>query len=346
MKALQKFASGPGNMELRDVEEPGCPPDKVKVAVEYCGICGTDLHVREDTFPNDPPVVLGHEFSGVVAEVGVEVDRLAVGDRVAVLGSSEITCGRCIYCQTGNYMFCPERRGMGHGTDGGMRPYVTVRPDQLYLLPEDVSLAEGALSEPFASAVHAVEEVGRPEAGDVALVSGPGPIGLMCAMLLEASGASAIVAGLPEDEGRLTKARELGVTATVEVGTDELNGLIGELTDGLGVDLAIEAAGAVPSVERCLEAIRPTGRHVQVGLLGTPFEFDVDPIVHKQIEFLGSVGHSVRTWDRVIRILRNEVVRLADLITHELPLEDWAEAFEVCERREGVKVLVKPSSAR
>lgn len=344
MRALQKYAAGPGNLALRDVEEPTCPPDRVKVAVAYCGICGTDLHVREDTFPNSPPVILGHEFSGVVAEVGTEVDRLAVGDRVSVLGSSEITCGRCLHCRTGNYMFCPERRGMGHGTDGGMRPYVTVRPDQLYPLPEHVSLAEGALIEPFASAVHAVEEVGKPETGDVALVSGPGPIGLMCAQLLEASGASTVIAGLPEDESRLEKARNLGVTATAEVGTGELEGILGELTDGVGPDLTVEAAGAPASVEQCLEILRPTGRHVQVGLFGAPFEVDLDPIVHKQIDFLGSVGHSVRTWDRAVRILRNEVVRLSDLITHQVPLEAWEEAFEVCTNREGVKVLIEPTA--
>src|SRR5438477_13037186 len=119
MKALVKFAKGPGNLELRDVEGPVCGPDQVKLEVAWCGICGTDLHVYHDTFRNFPPVILGHEFVGRVIEEGANVRRATdPAVRYAVLGATAVACGRCRWCRTGEFMFCPDRRGMGHGVNG------------------------------------------------------------------------------------------------------------------------------------------------------------------------------------------------------------------------------------
>src|SRR2546427_9271423 len=114
MKALVKFASGEGNVDILDVEEPACGENQVKVEVAYCGVCGTDLHVLHDTFRNYPPVILGHEFSGTVVEVGEGVSHVAAGHPVTVLPASAVICGSCLYCRTGAFMFCSERRGVGH----------------------------------------------------------------------------------------------------------------------------------------------------------------------------------------------------------------------------------------
>ena len=119
MKALLKYASGPGNVEVRDVDEPVCRDDQVKVEVAFCGVCGTDLHVLHDTFRNYPPVILGHELSGTVVEVGREARGVPIGQRVAVLGATTVTCGACEHCRSGYFIFCPRRRGMGHGVNGG-----------------------------------------------------------------------------------------------------------------------------------------------------------------------------------------------------------------------------------
>jgi len=129
MKALVKFAKGPGNVEIRDVDDPPCGVDQVKLEVSWCGICGTDLHVYHDTFRNFPPVILGHEMSATVVESGSKVQGLALGDRFCILGASAVTCGGCVYCRRGEFMFCPERRGMGHGVNGAFARYVVVRPD-------------------------------------------------------------------------------------------------------------------------------------------------------------------------------------------------------------------------
>ena len=143
----------------RDVDEPRCGEDQVKLEIAFCGICGTDIHVLHDTFRNYPPVILGHEFSGTVVEVGPKVTDATVGERVAGLGATAVTCGQCEYCRSGYFIFCASRRGMGHGVNGAFTRYVVMRPDQLYRIPENLSLDEAAMSEPFAAVVQAVTEV-------------------------------------------------------------------------------------------------------------------------------------------------------------------------------------------
>src|SRR5947209_12966841 len=192
MKALVKYASGEGNVDIREVEEPRCGDNQVKLEIAYCGICGTDIHVMHDTFRNYPPVILGHEFAGTVVETGREVAGVSIGDRVTVLGATAVTCGVCRYCREGRFIFCPTRRGMGHGVNGAFARYVVVRPDQLYRIPEHFTLEEAAISEPFAAAVQAVTEVTQVRIGETALVSGPGPIGLLCLKLLVDEGVKTI----------------------------------------------------------------------------------------------------------------------------------------------------------
>src|SRR5260221_974482 len=161
MKAVVKYAPGPGNIDVLDVEEPACGADQVKVEIAFCGVCGTDLHVLHDTFRNYPPVILGHECAGTVVEVGRSVAGVNLGDRVTILGATAVTCGHCTYCRSGYFIFCKARRGMGHRVNGGFSRYVVVRPDQLYTVPHEFTLEEAALSEPFAAAVQAVTEVTR-----------------------------------------------------------------------------------------------------------------------------------------------------------------------------------------
>ena len=188
MKALTKYQKGVGNVELMDMPEPDCTHNQLILEVNCCGICGTDLHVYHDTFKNYPPVILGHEFSGKVVELGPNVKDIALGDTFSVLGATAVTCGKCSYCYKGEFMFCKNRRGMGHGVNGAFTKYVAVRPDQLYRIPAGITMEEAAVVEPLAAAVHAVCDVARFRLGDVVLVSGPGPIGLLCAKLLLAQG--------------------------------------------------------------------------------------------------------------------------------------------------------------
>ena len=344
VKALVKYASGNGNVAVMEVDEPVCREDQVKVEVAFCGVCGTDLHVLHDTFRNYPPVIMGHEFAGAVVEVGSGVTGVAQGDRVTVLGASTVTCGECSYCRSGNFVFCAARRGMGHGVNGAFARYVVARKDQLFRLPEGFSLAEAALSEPFAAAVQAVAEVTKVRIGDTALISGPGPIGLLCLKLLAAEGVKTIVAGAAGDSARLEAARRIGAAATVCTSERNLLDAVREETGGAGVDVAFECAGHPDSVRGCIEALRPLGRYTQVAICGREIPFPIDGVILKQLTVAGSLCYTVRTWERVMRIFAQGKVRLDDLISAKLPLSEWEAAFGLCVEKRALKVLLYPEA--
>ena len=342
MKALVKFAPGEGNLEVMDVEEPRCGDDQVKIAIAFCGVCGTDLHILHDTFRNFPPVILGHECSGVVAEVGRLVTDARVGERVTVLGATAVTCGACRYCRSGYFIFCRNRRGIGHGVNGAFTRFLVARPDQLYRIPDTFTLEEAALSEPFAAAVQAVTEITGARCGETALVSGPGPIGLLCLKLLVAEGVKTLVAGAADDEERLAAAAQMGATDVVNVGERGLNDAVQQFTNGEGVDIALECAGHPNSVRGCLESLRPMGRYTQVGICGREITFPIDQIFYKQLTVRGSITYTARTWSRMMDIYASGNVRLHDLVTQTLPISDWRDAFELCATRKAIKVLMYP----
>lgn len=342
MKALVKFAPGEGNLRVMDVEEPRCGDDQVKVEVAFCGVCGTDLHILHDTFRNYPPVILGHECSGTIIEVGRNVTGAHAGERVTVLGATAVTCGSCDYCRSGYFIFCKNRRGIGHGVNGAFTRYLVARPDQLYRIPDGFTLEEAALSEPFAAAVQAVTEITHAQRGETALVSGPGPIGLLCLKLLVAEGVRTLVAGAADDTDRLEAAKRIGADDVVNVGTRNLNDAVQELTSGVGVDIALECAGHPSSVRGCLDALRPMGRYTQVAICGREITFPIDQVFYKQLTLRGSITYTARTWERMMNIYASGHVRLHDLVTVTLPISKWEDAFDLCASRKAIKVLMYP----
>ena len=344
MQALVKYAKGPGHVALQDMPEPVPNPDQVLLEVQCCGICGTDLHVYHDTFRNYPPVILGHEFVGKVLDTGRDVRGVAPGEAYAVLGAVAVVCGECAYCRAGEFMFCPQRRGMGHGVNGAFARYAVARPDQLYRVPEGLPLEEAALVEPLAAAVHAVCDVARFRLGDVALVSGPGPIGLLVLKLLATQGIHTIVAGTSRDGFRLDKALAYGAARVVRVDEEPLGAVIAEETGGRGVDVAFEVAGAEASVRNCLDHLRPLGHYVQVGHFGRDLTVPWDHIAFRQLRIDGSVGYTRATWAQTMRILAQGKLRVGDTITHRLPLHAWEQGFALMEQQAAVKVLLHPSA--
>ena len=342
MKALLKYAPGDGNVDVRDVAEPICRDDQVRIEVAFCGVCGTDIHVLRDSFRNYPPVILGHELSGTVVEVGRGAGGVPLGQRVAVLGATSVTCGECEHCRSGYFIFCARRRGMGHGVNGGFTRYVVARPDQLYSIPDRMSLEEGALSEPFAAIVQAVQEIGKVQRGETAVVSGPGPMGLLCLKLLVAEGVKTIVAGTAADRERLEAAKRFGAAAVVDVDNGDLAEAVRELTGGRGVDISFECAGHPASVGGCLESLRPMGRHIQVAICGRDISFAVDRVFYKQLTIAGSVCYTAATWARMFQMFSEGRIALGDLISHKLPITEWQTAFDLCLNREALKVLMFP----
>jgi L-iditol 2-dehydrogenase len=275
-------------------------------------------------------------------EVGRNVTNATIGERVTGLGATSVTCGQCEYCLSGYFIFCSNRRGMGHGVNGAFTRYVLMRPDQLFRIPENFSLDEAALSEPFAAVVQAVTEITNVRIGDTALISGPGPMGLLCLKLLAAEGIRTIVAGANGDQERLNAALRMGASAVVNVGQQNLSEAIQDLTHGVGVDVAFECAGHPGSVRGCLQSLRPMGRYTQVAICGQDIQFPIDLIFYKQLTMSGSVCYTARTWERMMKIYAQGRVRLNDLISTKLPISEWREAFRLCDERKAIKVLMYP----
>jgi L-iditol 2-dehydrogenase len=188
MLALQKVEKGVGHIELRDVPEPEPQPGWVKIEVKAAAVCGTDIHIRHDQFPYWPPVTLGHEFSGVITELGEGVSGWEVGDRV-VAEPHTLACEECWLCRQGHVQICADKRSPGWGIDGAFAKYIVMDSKLLHALPDSVSFDAGALVEPTANTVHDVGERAKVEPEDFVVVLGPGPIGLLAAQTAKAAGA-------------------------------------------------------------------------------------------------------------------------------------------------------------
>jgi L-iditol 2-dehydrogenase len=342
MKALVKTAPGPGNLEIRDVPEPTAGPGQVVLEVRATGICGTDIHIQRGEYNCVPPVVLGHEVVGCIAEVGPEVGGLAVGDRV-ITETFFHTCGHCRACRSGQINLCPERRSIGTHVNGGFTRYLLVPAVKVHALPPSIDDRSAALTEPLACCVHGVLELAGVTPGDVVVLSGPGAIGLLCMQVAKAAGGTLVVVGTASDEGRLDLAGHLGADHTVVIGRDDAATLVRDLTGGVGADVTIETAGAAASVGQCLHLVRRGGTFCQVGLFGAPVTLDYDLIPLHEIRLMGSFAQVPASWTRALALLASGAVRTAPLITSERPITAWLDAFDAFFTRRECKMLLTPA---
>jgi L-iditol 2-dehydrogenase len=341
MKALVKFAAGPGGIEVREMPEPRLIPGHVIIVVEATGICGTDLHIQADEYPVIPPVILGHEFSGRVAEIAPDVSSVTVGARVTSLVYFT-TCGTCRYCLTGQPNLCAQRKSIGSGVDGAFARYVLVPAKNVKLLPENVDFVAGAVTEPLACCTHGVLEKASPHPGDYAFVAGPGAIGLLTAQILLASGVEVILAGTQVDAERLELARKLGVKHTLQVDTQPVPELVEEITNGLGADLVFECSGAAAAARLGIQVARRGGQFIQLGLFGKPVEINWDQAILKEVEIHNSFASTWVSWDQALKLLKSGKVQTAPLISEIRPLREWGMAFERFRNKQGIKFILSP----
>lgn len=342
MRAVRKLKPGPDNIALCDIPEPGIQhADDVKIAVQCGGLCGTDLHIRHGGYGFCAPVTLCHEFSGDVVDVGKNVEHVKPGDRVTVMPSASGSCGHCRYCQVGEYFFCPQRNSVGSMRDGGFADYCVVPHTLVFPLPNSVSYEAAALVEPLACCVKAINLNTHIAPGDLVLVSGPGPIGLMCAVLAQKAGGRVVVCGTHRDADRLKKADELGAERTVNILSENVVDIARNLSDG-GADIVIDCAGSAGSVNQCLEAVRPTGTFVQVALIDQPIQADWGKIIYKQLRVHGSIAQNWTSWYRALDLVKSNVIDLTAFVSHRLPIEDWQRAFDGAEQQQGLKYLLCP----
>lgn len=344
MKGLVKYQDGPGNMELRDIPEPTPGPGQIKVQVQYAGICGSDLHIYDSNIAitTRPPVVTGHEFSGIVAEVGEGVTDFKPGDRI-VAEAVYHYCGTCKYCRDGFYNLCVEKLSFGYVYNGAFERYTIVEQKNAHHLPDEIDLLSAAMLEPLACVCHGVYDQCHLEAGNVVLVSGPGAIGLMAAQVAKAEGCEVILTGTDVDEERLEVARKLGIHHVVNIQKDDLKKLVSDLTDGYGVDVVLECSGSEPGVRSGMELIRKRGWFCQIGLTGKPITFEIETVCYKELHFSGSMASRFVNWEKGMALLRLGLVDLKPLATDLFPLEDWEKAFQMFREKKGLKLIFQPT---
>jgi len=341
---LVKTEKGVGHLELRDVPIPACGPGEVLLKVLAAGVCGTDLHVRDDTFPYWPPVILGHEFSARVVELGEGVTLVAEGDRV-VGEPHTLSCGSCYLCRTGNIQICPAKRSPGWGIDGAMAEYMVMPEVLLHKLPEGVQDTVGAVIEPVANVVHDVLERATILGGDTVVVIGPGPIGLLAAMAADSAGACrVIVIGVDADESlRLAKARELGFSSVVNAQRQDAVAVVAELTGGVGADVVVECSGSVGGIASTVGLVRKKGRICAIGLPNSsPTPFPYKEAAFKVCDVMFCLSTSYTSWGRAISMVATGKIRAGEIITHTSPLEQWESVFDDIDRRLAIKAVFIP----
>ena len=343
MKAVVKYAHGKGNVELRDVPEPSPGPDEVMIEVKAAGICGSDIHIFDEDIklPIRPPVIIGHEFSGVVAEVGSSVTKWKPGDRVTSETSAHV-CGECLPCRTGNYNVCAEKRLIGYWFNGAFAKYCVVPSRLVHKLPDNVSFLAGALCEPLACCVNGVIEKTRILPGDVVVIAGPGPIGLLSLQIAKSQGATVVLCGLSQDEKRLKLGEELGADLIINVEEEDPFQTVLKMTNGAGADVFLECSGSPNAVRMGFQLVRRMGQYTQLGLTGRSFSLDFDLVAYKEIIVRGMLGQRWTSWNRGLKMLSKGLVKTEPLISDVLPLSQWEIGFQKFRRKEGIKIILKP----
>ena len=343
MKGLVKYARGKGKMEIRDLPEPYPKEGQVKIEVKAAGICGSDIHVYHDEIdlPIRTPVVMGHEYCGVIVEVGRGVTNWLVGTRVTSETAFSV-CERCVYCRTGQYHLCKERKGIGFWFDGAFADYIVIPEKRVHKLPENVDFIAGALGEPLACITHGVTELSRVHSGDTVLVAGVGAIGLLAAQVARAEGGRVIISGTSDDSKRFELAKSLGFNELINVQEKNLCQVIDEITAGNGVDVFLECSGTPEAARMGLEVVKKRGWYTQIGLFGKPFEVNLETIAYKELQVTGSFSQRWTAWERAMKLLELKMVETKPLVTDIYPISEWQEAFNKFENKKGTKIILQP----
>jgi alcohol dehydrogenase/L-iditol 2-dehydrogenase len=344
MKAVVKYADRAGATEIRDVPVPEIGKTDVLVEVAYIGVCGTDphLHRNASAFKFERPFILGHEFAGTIAKLGEDVIGYSVGDRVTSETHAQF-CGKCALCRQNNYHLCRERKGFGFHVDGAFTKFVKVPERILHRVPQNVSLKEASITEPFCVAYKALVSNSKIIPGDTVVVIGPGPIGILCVKVAQLCGAGEIiVVGTEGDDKRLELSNQFGATIIINSLKEDPLKKILSLGDGYGADLVVDTAGISETLKLSMHAVRPAGQITKIGWGTKPVDFSLDPLIAKSVTLKGHFSHTWDVWEHCLTLMSKQMIDLNKIITHEFPLDQWEKAFEMVETKEAMKVVLRP----
>jgi len=319
-------------LKLEDVKKPEIKDDQILVKVAGCGVCHTDLHYIDHGVPTfkKPPLILGHEPSGYVAEIGKEVKNFKEGDKVLL--PAVLTCGVCEFCRIGRENICQNMIMYGNHVDGAYAEYVTAPAKDTFHLPDEIPIVEGAIiADAISTPFHAVKNRAKVKPGDTVVVYGCGGIGINLVQVASAVGGSVIAVDI--QDGKLEWAKKLGAAHVINPQKEENVGkTIKKLTGG-GADIAMEAIGKPDTIQAAFSTLRKGGLLVVVGYYAKDIQLSAAKIMFFEMEITGSLGCRPVDYPKIIELARMGKIKVKELVTNKFPLEKINDAFNLM--REG-----------
>ena len=339
MKALVKAKSEPG-LWMETVPDPAPGPHDVLIAVRKMSICGTDLHIYHwddwaaETIP--VPMIVGHEFTGVVTEVGADVEGLRVGQRVS--GEGHITCGHCRNCKGGRREFCHYHSSVGVSRPGAFAEYLVIPAENVFPVPDHISDDVAAILDPLGNATHT--SLKFDVVGEDVLVTGAGPIGVMATAIVRHIGARFVVVTDINDY-RLEMAKAMGADEIVNVSSSSIETVMDRLGMTEGFDVGLEMSGAESAFNQMLDTINHGGCIAALGIPPGPMTLDVNDVIFKGLTVQGIYGRRIfETWYKMAAMLQSGL-EVDAVITHRYPIAEFAEAFATVAAGQSGKVLLE-----
>lgn len=332
---------GPNKLTLKDIEDTSPKFGEVKIRMRACGICGSDVHgYLGVTGRRIEPMVMGHEFAGEIVELGEGCSKSKLGDRVAAYPVD--FCGKCKMCLQGDVHLCLNKRAFGVlDVDGAFAEYICVPEKCCFLLKDSVSYELGSLMEPLAVSYRGVEHAGDLAGKDVLLV-GTGTIGLLALSCVKMKKPRRIFVSDLSDS-RLAIAKEMGADVVINPSKEDLKEVIGQYTNGEGVDIAIEAVGAAVTVRQAMSALKFGGSAIWIGNNQPMIEINMQEIVTRELKVFGSFLYGYEEFKKVVSFINEGKLKVEPLISAAVSLEEAPEYFEKLAHNPGelIKVIVK-----
>ena len=340
MKAAVFHGSGKG-LKIEDIPVPKITDDQILVKVAACGVCHTDLHYIEHGVPTfkKPPVVLGHEASGVVEQVGAKVSHVKKGQRVLI--PAVLTCGRCAACRQGHENICSAMTMLGNHFDGAYAEYVAVPAKDVLDLPASIPLEEASIiADAISTPYHAVKNRAQVRPGDTVVVFGCGGVGINAVQMASAAGGYVIAVDI--NERKLEWASQFGAVKTINATkVERVDKEVKKLTGG-GADIAMEVIGNPRTIEQAFECVRVGGRLCVVGYTHEAISIVAGKIMFKELEIVGSLGCRPVDYLPLIRMVEAGKIDVKRQVTHRFPLEEIGKAFEVMKEGLSLRSIVVP----
>lgn len=338
MKMKQAIMTEPGNIVFQSVDIPEVGNHEIKIKIKKIGVCGSDIHVNHGKHPyTSYPVVQGHEISAEVKEVGKNVDRIKIGDKVTI--QPQVVCGECFMCQNGMYHVCEELKVMGFQTTGMASEYFVVDEEKAIILPDSISWDEGAMIEPLAVAIHAVRRVSTIEDKNV-LVIGGGPIGNLVAQTAKALGAKQVVVS-ELSETRIKIAEQCGLK-TINSNSEELSDGIVRCFGHTKADVIFECVGSSYTVAQTIEVARKGSTVVIVGVISNLTKVNMGFVQDHELTVLGSAMYQTADFNQAVELIKDKKINLNSLITNYLDFENYSEAYSIIDKNKDqvMKVII------